>query len=243
MGTERAMARERARPVRTALSPGRRLLAWAWSGWEWLFGKLFRLYEVPGCEGSVIRFGFRRWRGPTAALRDGTVVRPGDWVAEVHIHSPRVLARWAEAGGETSRLISLLSVEMRMVLQRLAAELEAGRLAVPVSALYGKTLLHRAAGWLGFEVHDLPSDAGSRLLSLYERWLMALYHPGGRRRAARRERIKIVWMSRRTLMSRFGASPQPAGHLAGPRALPDRRACYTSEGNAREGDPKEGAGP
>lgn len=243
MGRQRAATRERARPGRSELSPGRRLLAWAWSGWEWLFGKLFRLYEVPGCEGSVVRFGFRRWRGPAAALRDGTVVRPGDWVAEVHIHSPRVLARWEQAGGETSRLVFILSVEMRTVLQKLAAELAAGRLAVPISALYGKTLLHRAAGWLGFEVHDLPSDAGSRLLSVYERWLMALYHPGGRRRAARPERIKIVWMSRQALMSRFGASPQPVSHPADRRPLPARPACYTSEGDAREGDPEEGAGP
>ena len=223
------------------LTPGRRLVAWLWSGWEWLFGKLFRLYEVPGCQRSVIRFGFRRWQGPGVALQDGTVVRPGDWVAEVHIHSPRVLARWAEAGGETSRLITMLSVEMRAVLHKLAEQMEAGRLAVPVTALYGKTLLHRAAGWLGFEVHELPSDVGSRLIALYEAWLMWLYHPAGRRRAARPERLKIVWMSRSALLSRYG-SLRPTGD-EGVRGSTGRRACYTAGSDRGAQSPGEGARP
>lgn len=227
------VAREGVRPGRFVPTPGRRLLAWLWSGWEWVFGKLFRLYEVPGGEGAVMRFGFRRWRGPAVELQDGTVVRPGDWVGEVHINSPRVLERWAQAGGSTTRLISMLSAEMRMVLQKLAAEVEAGRLAVPITALYGKTLLHRAAGRLGFEVQELAPGLGSRLLSLYERWLMTLYHPTGRRRMAKSEGIKIVWMSRRALSSRFGAAQAPDD--ARRHRSPKRRGCYATEGNAKEG--------
>lgn len=204
------MAPERRAAPGALPGTARLALAWAWSGWEWLFGKLFRLYEVPGRRDAVIRFGFRRWREGPVRLLDGTVVEPGDWVAEVHIHSPRVLQRWVRARGETPRLVATLAAEMRAILAAFAAELESGRLAVPVKALYGKTLLHRAAARLGFEVHDLPGG-GSRLLSLYERWLLLLYHPGGRRRAASPERLRIVWMSRRALLSVAGPARAPGG--------------------------------
>ncbi|MEW6047590.1 MAG: hypothetical protein AB1609_14085 [Bacillota bacterium] len=199
----------RAREAAYRPSPAHRLLAHAWSGWEWLFARLYRLYEVPGTEGSALRFGFRRWPGPGVTLQDGTAVRPGDWVAEVHINSPRVMDRWAEAGGSTLRVVAALSSEMRSVLRGLAREIEAGRVSVPVKALYGKTLLHRAAGRLGFEVHDLPDDRSARFLAAYERWLSFLYAAGGRDRLTSAEPLKIIWLSVPELLRRFGGDDTP----------------------------------
>jgi len=220
-------------PARRVRSRWRRLVAWLWSGWEWAFSKLFRLYQVPGAGDGVLRFGFRRWRGPAVRLGDGTVVRRGDWVAEVHIVSPQVLARGDVAGTSLTRLVFVLSAQMRSALQALAREIESGRLKVPIVALYGKTLLHRGAARLGFEVHDLPAGLGSRLLAAYERWLVALYHPLAPGAGAMGERVKMVWLSTGALLRRFGEAAPTMGARAG--AQVEGPAWYTAPGDPGEG--------
>ncbi len=218
---------------RGARSRWRHLMARAWSGWEWAFAKLFRLYQVPGAGDGVLRFGFRRWRGPAVRLGDGTVVRRGDWVAEVHITSPRVLARRDVASSSLTRLVFVLSAQMRSALQALAGEIESGRLTVPIVALYGKTLLHRGAARLGFEVHDMPTGIGSRLLAAYERWLVSLYHPLAPGAGAMGERVKIVWLSTGALLRRFGERGPTIGDRTGAQA--EAPSWYTAPGNPGEG--------
>lgn len=178
-----------------------------WRAWEWLFGVIYRLYTVPGDRHGVVRFGFRRWDGEASHLRDGTIVEPGDWVAEVHLNSPRVMEKWVETGGSPAVLVTTLSKELKDTFSALVREWEEGRLPVPVKALYGKTLLHRAVGRVGFEVHDLPDTYSHRWLARYERWLAAMYHPARAGRggeAGRVEPLKIAWMSAGELRRRYG---------------------------------------
>ncbi|HEY8497850.1 MAG TPA: hypothetical protein VIK90_01235 [Limnochordales bacterium] len=226
----------RSAPNARGPSPWRRAAAWLWSGWEWAFVRLFRLYQVPGVSGPLLRFGLRRWRGRPVSLQDGTRIEPGTWVAEVHISSPRIFSHPDAGRVSLSRLVFTLSAEMRAALRAFASELEAGRVGVPIAALYGKTLLHRAAGRLGFEVHDLPDGFSSRLLAWYERWLVTLYHPPAAASGARREGLKVVWMSTDALLRRFGSRAGAAEKGAGGAAFAG--ACYTAPGNAEEEMPR-----
>lgn len=212
---------------------GRRVAMALWDRWERLYVRLGRLYEVPGDAGRVFRLGFRRWNGPPVVLSDGTVVQPGDWVAEIHLNSPRFARVWQESGGHAGSAVLRLAAEMRRAMQLLAREVQAGRLPVPAVALFGKTLLDRGLGRLGFELHPLPDTPGHRLLACYERWLLRLYHPEGARYASRRERLQCAWLSRAQLLHR---------HLDGPPDAP--RAGGTGMRGATRNPPKPAtAGP
>lgn len=195
----------RSRPwTAPVFSRPRRLALLLWAAWEWLFARAFGLRDIAGDSHQVVRIGFHRWPGGEVRLRGGWVVRRGDWVGELHLNNRRFARLWEESGANPSVQISRLMGELRLALGLLAAQAEAGQLPVPAVAFYGKTLLHRGAGRLGFEVHELPPAPAHRWLARYERWLLRLYHPDGARRARVQEPLRILWMATPELVRRFG---------------------------------------
>jgi len=58
---------------------------------------------------------------------------------------------------------------------------------------------------VGFEHWTLPSVT-RWWLTWWERFLLARYHPAGRRRLAEgnRRELRQIWMTRRTLLERYG---------------------------------------
>lgn len=198
----------------------RRVALSLWAVWEWLFARIFRLYEVPGDLRRVVRIGFHRWPGDKVQLQGGCVVRPGDWVGEIHLNSRRFAELWEVTRANPNAQVSRLIREMRFVLSLLAGEAQAARLPVPAVAFYGKTLLHRGATRLGFEVRDLPSTTGHRWLARYERWLLRLYHPRGSRRVRAQEPLRILWLATPELVRRYGRLPETRSGQVGPLTTP-----------------------
>ena len=197
-----------------------------WGLWEALFVRGFRLYEIPGDPHRVVRIGFRRWKGPAVDLGGGTVVRPGDWVGEIHLNNPRFARVWEQSGGSPAAAVTRLSAEIRRALQGLASQLQAGRLPVTPVAFFGKTLVDRGLARMGFQVRELPDTPGHRWLARYERWLLSLYHPGGLAHAAGKRGLRCAWLTVDELVRRYApdapARPEsrrsPATRAHPPRA-------------------------
>lgn len=138
------------------------LRVWLW--WEHLTTWWWQLRPVR--PGGLLLYSVQRWKGPPVRLRDGTWVRRGDRVLELHLEN----ARFAQ--GATASPWAYLSTLREDVgaLGRLLA------LHGAVAA-HGVTLFAGPARRLGFEVRPLPPSPWWRLVRFFLWGLRAVYHP------------------------------------------------------------------
>ncbi len=147
-----------------------------------------------------------RYRGPEVRLADGTEVRRGDLVLELHLLNSRVAAvgvsGWQAEGARLARAdMAALAAWWR--------DLPPERRPV---AVHGETILTPFLRWGGFEIRDAPNDFVHRLRAWYLRGLLARWSPEGRRRLARGRsslKLRIAWLSAGDLERKFGSGRQP----------------------------------
>lgn len=177
-----------------------------------------RRYQIRpvGDGGYVLRVGLVRHRGPRYEFSDGTTVRHGDLVAELHMDNARVAALHEEGhGGLRFRR------EVFRMLPALARDLREKPEFRDVQAVCGASLFWQEATFAGFE--HRPFDPFTRWwLGWWERFLLARYHPAGGRRLGegRRTELRQVWITRRTLERHAARAERAAG---GERAAPADR--------------------
>ena len=174
---------------------------------ETWFERRYNLRPI-GAGGSILRLGLIRYRGADIVFQDGAVLRRGDLVGELHIDNRRAAAlHEGRKGGfryrrEVFRLLPVLARDLRT-----RPEYQA------VQAVGGPSLFWEEATAVGFEHRTLPWF--TRLwLTWWERFLLARYHPSGRARLGQGNRTELrqVWMTRRTLLERWGRAreaPEP----------------------------------
>lgn len=169
-----------------------------WRAWEDLTNWWWQPRRIR--PGGLLKYVPRQHTGPAVVLRDGTVVRPGDPILELHFDN-RALVRLATSAGWTPWHALRLIAEDLAELARLVAEQPNGK---PV-AVHGITLLARPGVRLGFEYRPLPRTAGWALVHYFLVGLLAVYHPRGWRGALRvREHAwpGELWLSRDALLRR-----------------------------------------
>ncbi len=156
------------------------LRVWLW--WEWLTTGWWRLRPVR--RGGLLLYSVQRWRGPSVPLADGTVVRPGDRVLELHLDNTG-FARWGiDAPWPYLRVLREDLVAVRALLVRDA-----------LAAAHGVTVYAAGARRLGLEVRPLPRTPWWRLVRFFLWGLRAIYHPRGRGTAPPPWPVE-VWLSR-----------------------------------------------
>jgi len=165
---------------------------------EW-FDRRYHIRPIGG-GGYIIRLGLIRYRGRTLIFKDGTVVRRGALVGEVHVDN-RLAASLHEGGKGALRYRR----EVFRALPVLAGELRARPEYREIEMVGGPSLFWDEARLVGFE-HWPISAFGRWWLAAWERFLLARYHPAGRRRLAQgnRREIRQIWMTRATLLERYG---------------------------------------
>jgi peptidoglycan-N-acetylglucosamine deacetylase len=177
---------------------------------EWLDGWFERRYQIRpiGEGGYIFRLGLVRHRGPQLEFKDGTVVRPGDLVAELHLDNPRAagLHTQGRAGFRYRR-------EVFRALPALAREFSTRPEYRSLPAVCGASLIWAEAERAGFENRRYPLFT-RWWLTWWERHLLVQYHPAGRKRLTEGQRTEVrqIWMTRRTLLARYGR--EAAGSLS-----------------------------
>lgn len=185
-----------------------------WAVWERLILRVHRVQ--PARPGGLFLFRVQRHRGAVTTFRDGTSVRRGDRIVELHINNRRLLAMRQERCYDSWRAVETLRAD----LEALACRVTAGELG-PVVAIHGVSLLGAAAGRLGFEVHELRHSLRLAVARYFMAGMDAVYHPAGLRRLDSRMRDRWpveAWMSARQaaeVARRQGRRP-PAGRSAAP---------------------------
>ena len=162
--------------------------------------------------GSGVVFAeVRRNNGRTVTLADGSQIKAGDTIVEIHINN-----NWFKQRHRLNMTASRVAREMLVYFAHdlgiLAKELDDGMFAQAV-ALHGCTHIGVAAGRLGFQVQELPSTLWKRSAQFYVSGLVQVYGP---RRSNGRipdepVELKEVWLSKRALLRRY-RHPGPAGH-------------------------------
>ena len=165
------------------------LVVWVW--WERLY---LRRHQVrPLSDGSAVMIELRTYRGPAVTLRDGTQVRSGDRIVELHLANHTVAGEATNGTWSPFQALATTSEDLALV-HRLVARGSLGT----VRAVHAVSLIAPALGRIGFAVVPLEDSARTRLVRFYLVGLLAVYHPLGWR-AARRARMRAwpaeAWMS------------------------------------------------
>ena len=172
--------------------PGRDWLLRLWQVWENLFSRLAKTREIS--PGSLFRIALCHHQGPPVTLADGSQVRRGDRLVEVHVRNELVLEHRGEPG---NRAIIRLGRQARQSLVDLAQLLDTDPELADVKAAWARTLMAPGARWVGFEARPVPRGLSTWWFETYERWLWWLYNPRGHTPTHRR--LMEVWLARSQL--------------------------------------------
>lgn len=173
-----------------------------WPLWEWLTLRVMPHQAIPNAPYHLFEVQFTHVDAKPITLPDGTHIKRRDPVVILHINN-RVLSRIVD---ETTPWQQLRM--MRDDLRALAQWVERGGFPDDIRAIYGYTLLGRAASRLGFTLRRRPSSIRTRLDRFFLMGIMVLYHPGGRERLQRGTTYDTepveTWMSLGELRRRYG---------------------------------------
>lgn len=183
------------------------MLRFLWELWERLFARLYRVQSIEGSEaGGVLRWNPRRYRGASFTLDDGTVVRDGDIIGELHFNNERVMEIAKNAENEAGAALGVARA-LTESLADLARALEEGRIGPEVKCFWGLTFFHRGAERFGFQVEPVRGFYRREVIGRFEKLVLSMYHREGARRLSRGRAGLVpmeVWLSRSTLAKRYG---------------------------------------
>ncbi|MGA7988979.1 MAG: hypothetical protein WCB51_11345 [Candidatus Dormiibacterota bacterium] len=165
------------------------LKVWLW--WEHWY--LWRHHVRSLTRTSAFMIEVRRYQGKPVTLADGTHVRRGDRIVELHLANHRVSGDATNRDWSPFQTLAQTSADLALI----ARLVHRGSLG-PVRALHAVSLIAPALGRVGFTVTPLPATWHTRLLRFYMVGLLAVYHPRGwlaARRARDRAWPAEAWAS------------------------------------------------
>lgn len=173
-----------------------------WPFWERFTMYIWRLKPVPHAPNHIIEVRFTRYKGPSIDLPGGVHVQSGDRIAEIHFHNQTLLEGATRAG--PWGLLRMMAEDFRA----LAAWTKEPNFPSDIQAIYGLTLLSRAAPRLGFTLRERPITLLAWFDRIFMTGLMVLYHQQGLGRLLQGTTYgtypQEAWMSRSELIRRYG---------------------------------------
>ena len=182
-----------------------RFVLMLWPGADKLLRAIYRTKPVRADDSGIIRFNLHRYKGSTRVLNDGTEVKIGDTVLELHLNNAWFKRRRElnlKASQSPREFLGCFAQDLRFLAQQIASGLFSN-----VTALHGITLLDVAARRLGFQDNELPDSLWNRGACFYMTGLMQVYHLRGDEVVGLRGKtweLKEVWLSKAALLTKYG---------------------------------------
>jgi hypothetical protein len=162
-------------------------------------------HMMPITKGSgAVLVEVRRNSGHSVTLSDGSEIKAGDTILELHIRN-NWFKRQHRLDPAASRISREMLVCFRHDLGILARELDDGAFSNCV-ALHGCTHIGVAAKRLGFQVVELPNSLWKKFARFYISGLAQVYGPRRPDASGCDGPVELaeVWLSKRELLRRYG---------------------------------------
>jgi hypothetical protein len=176
-----------------------------WPVADRLLRLIYRIRPLKADDSSIIRFNLCHYKGPTRVLDDGSEVKTGDIIIELHLNNDWFKGRRKlnlSASQSPREFLGSLAQDLQLLAQQVASGMFGN-----ITALHGITLLHVAARRLGFQIDELPDSLWKKGARFYMAGLMQVYHLRGDEVSGLREKpweLKESWLSRAALLSKYG---------------------------------------
>ena len=181
-----------------------RLVLIFWPLMDRLLRLIQRIRPLKADNSGIIRFSLHRYGGPTKILNDGSLVKAGDTIIELHFNNEWFMGRRTlnlNASQSPREVLGCVTRDLHFLAEQLAT----GGLG-DIKALHAMTILHVGARRLGFQVDELPGSLWKKGARFYMTGLMRAYHLRGNDVSGLREKPwepKEIWLSRAALLSRY----------------------------------------
>ena len=156
-------------------------------------------------DSGIIRFNLHRYKGLTRVLNDGSEIKIGDTIIELHLNNTWFKRRrnlYLSASQSPREFLSCFAQDLGILAQQISSGIFGD-----IVALHGNTLLYVAARRLGFQVDELPDSLWKKGARFYMAGLMQAYHlrvigvPGLREK---HWELKEAWFSKVALINKYG---------------------------------------
>ena len=174
-----------------------------WPLLDWLLQRIYHIRPLRA-GGSIICLEIKRYNSQNIILLDGTEVKPGDRIIELHMNDA-----WFK---EKRELNLKAAIQPWVVLQSFAQDLSflAEEMAKgtydKITALHGCTFLGIGARRLGFQIEKLPDSLWKNWAHFYLIGLMQIHHLRTEQRLKVVEKpleLEEIWLSRAALLRRY----------------------------------------
>lgn len=182
-----------------------RFLLMLWPVADRLLRMIYGIRPLKADDNGIIRFNIHRYKNPTKILADGSEVKTGDTIIELHLNNAWFKRRRKlnlKASQSPREFLGCFTQDLRFLAQQVASGMFGN-----ITALHGSTTLHVAAKRLGFQIDELPDSLWKKGASFYMAGLMQVYHLRGDEVPGLREKpweLKEVWLSRAALLTKYG---------------------------------------
>jgi hypothetical protein len=176
-----------------------------WPVADRLLRAVYHIRPLKADDSGIIRFNLRHYKDPTKVLDDGSEVRTGDTIIELHLNNDwfkRKRNLNLKASQSPREFLGCFAQDLHL----LAQQVDSGMFG-NITALHGSTILHVAARRLGFQIDELPDSLWKKGARFYMAGLMQVYHLRGDEVSGLGEKfweLKEIWLSRAALLSRYG---------------------------------------
>jgi hypothetical protein len=176
-----------------------------WPVADRLLRVIYHIRSLKADDSGIIRFNLRHYKGPAKILNDGSEVKTGDTIIELHLNNAWFKKRRKlnlRASQSPREFLGCFAQDLHLLAQQVAS----GTFG-DITALHGSTILHVAARRLGFQVDELPDSLWKKGARFYMAGLMQVYHLRGDEVSGLREKsweLKEAWLSKAALLTRYG---------------------------------------
>lgn len=141
---------------------------------------------VPESNVNLMYMNPYRYKGESITLKDGTVIKNGDWIAELHLNN-RI---FGSLDTSYANLIRLFKSEMKSIGKCISCEPYS-----KIKAVYATTVFYEIAERQGFTVMEIKSSFKRFFYTLWENILRMSYKKNNKKRKNKIVTPKEIWIS------------------------------------------------